>query len=201
MDRLVLFVVVLSAVSGCQTPLTGFDPFAIGRQTRVPPPPTGVIGRQSELGRRAPVPPSLDSRTNSSMRANTYASEDRYWDSQAETPAKRELANQSTRPPQSDAVLTQSNSLNWSTASPLPSYSELSGKARPADAAYGPQLLPNTGPVSPIASAPVRVRGFQNSPGRQNLTLPPGLEEFPGDVRQASAISPRWEPRYDDLRR
>lgn len=55
MERLLVFVIACVAQVGCQSPNYGFDPFSVGRQTRVPPPPTGVVG--TDNGYRAPLPP------------------------------------------------------------------------------------------------------------------------------------------------
>lgn len=49
MDRLILFAVVCIAQLGCQTPGARFDPLAFGRQTRISPPPTGVVGAGSNF--------------------------------------------------------------------------------------------------------------------------------------------------------
>jgi len=58
MDRLILFAVVCIAQLGCQTPGARFDPLAIGRQTRISPPPTGVVGAGSNFyDTPTPLPP------------------------------------------------------------------------------------------------------------------------------------------------
>lgn len=221
MDRLVLFIIACTAQVGCQSPVAGFDPFAVGRQTRVPPPPTGVIGRASEFNRtRAPAPPINAGAANQAWPATQYEDVGRYWESASNevgTRIDQRVAQQPAARPQRRVTpqsptpggLAQNDRLTWRDPNtngipgPLPSYSELSSGEPTVGTVFAPRLLPRTGPVSPIVSSPPRVRGFSNSYGRQDIHIPAELAEFQhsNGVRQASTVSSNWQPRYDDVRR
>lgn len=246
MDRLVLLFACVAQI-GCQSP-TGFSPFG-ARQTRVPPPPTGVIGGDDYYSSPAPtdgsyIPPSRvpgeqitsvgpwrywesanrnrqepNSRSNSQSVASrapqnlrTAASPNRNDDSRA-------IAS-NTQASQPLKTLKKSDRLAWQepkfgTAYNNSSYSEFaqqqlpvglpasptSGSYAPIGSGYAPRLLPQTGPVAPLASQPVRIRSFPNSYSSQPLGIPVELAQFQNNgVRQASATSD-WQRRYDDVRR
>ena len=244
MDRLVLLVFTLVAQVGCQSPSTGYGLFA-PQQTRVPPPPTGVIGD----GGNYYSAPSLNTGASSAPvhplthvpgEQITNVGRWRYWEAANANSQQRDRSgadprtdsrrsdqlgagppefaqqpNESTRlatsrPKQSLATRRQPTSglqkndrLAWqSPAVPAPSYTEFVTNNVPVGSSYAPpQYLPATGPVTPIA-APVRVRGFPNSYGRQSIGIPAELAQFRNNgVRQASASSSSWQPRYEDARR
>ena len=222
MERLVLLVVLVFAMQvGCQAPVTGFDPLAMGRQTRVPPPPTGVVGR-SAGGYSTPAPQAPGNAGASHWPATNLAAPAEYWEpatqgrdplgaaqSPAQTPpaSARSLATSSPAPRQ----LELNDRLSWRQQNPparprpVPTYAEFSrqqptGSSFPPS--YPPRLMPTTGLVTPLASAPPRLRGFTSSQGRQEIRIPAELAEFQNNgIRQASAPGAGWQPRYDDVRR
>lgn len=217
MDRLVLLVIACTAQVGCQAPTTGFDPFAFGRQTRVPAPPTNAIGNSGTPYLRPDPLPPVDS--GAATRPRTNYGSGRYWeaapvsDSRSATDTNRLTPS---TPPRASGLaknveLTRNDRLTWldpdtkGIPGPLPVYGEEWVVSNPSNA---PRLLPpHSGPVESLASrgytrqpeaTPVRIRNFRNA-GTQQVRIPAELAEFQSNdgVRQAA----RWQPRYDDIRR
>ena len=236
MERLLVFVIACVAQVGCQSPNYGFDPFSVGRQTRVPPPPTGVVG--TENGFRTPSPPRPPANAGASTwppqsrpgEFDVHYGPERYWEAastesatplsrQTETVADRRASEldypgstNTARRATSPRDLVKNDRLGWHDPAPaiyagpsVPTYSEFASR-NPVVGTYRngstpPRLLQSTPTATPIASAP-RIRGFSGSYGQQPVRIPPQLADFRNDgIRQATATSSSWEPRYDDVRR
>lgn len=246
MDRLVLLVACVAQI-GCQSP-TGYSLFGT-RQTRVPPPPTGVIGGDDYYSSPAPTDGSYVPPQRVPGEQITGVGPWRYWESANKENRARPASNleppQSSTSRQTESVAARSSNqavgsgvlvsrrtsdsplsrvkkndrLPWKepTLGPVysgSSYSEFAQQqlpvgiptavetSTPMGSDYPPRLLPQTGPVLPLAAKPVRIRSFPNSYSRQPVGIPVELAEYQDTtVRQASASSPDWQRRYDDVRR
>lgn len=224
MDRLILFVVACIAQVGCQAPVGGLFPFANSSATRVPPPPTGVIGRPGYY----PEPPSSlppFGAGTSTFPPVEYTSPGGNWQPTSGPDDNRRrvdaaFAANSAVPTPDHTPVKKSDALTWldpdtkGIPGPLPHYDQSSSvvaypsprhnfENRPP-ARYQPRLLPRTGPVESLppgsvaAAPPVRaaprIRGFVNS-GVQPLRVPAELAKFRNpDVLQASADQ-EWNSR------
>ena len=87
MDRLVLLIIVCITQVGCQSSTTGRTPF-FGGPTRVPPPPTGVVGEMSDYQLPKPAPPpnagafvTPGNYAPSTYSPDAYYGPGRYWES------------------------------------------------------------------------------------------------------------------------
>ena len=210
MERLLLCVVGCSLLIGCQAPIPGFDALALGRQTRVPPPPTGAVGRERESSFRGAAPQLNDQ--SQTFSEEHYGTASDYWNS---TAYDREPAAHAMSPPRSDmriddrvSDLTPMERSYWldpttsGVREPIPTYSEFAASESSVGGRV-PGLLPG-GPAAPRSSSGQRVRprAFPSSVGRQEIGIPAELAEFrSGGIRQASAASSNWEQRYEDVRR
>ncbi len=229
MDRLVLLVVACLAQVGCQTQTYDFTPFSIGRQTRVPPPPTGAVGNSQNIRFPTPAPPPAN--------AGAYLAPDasygpgRYWETAADPAIDAARQNRlqrdavdarslaSTQPPAASnpPALRPNDRLSWrdpgnnnTLAAPVPSYREFAAEpvvgtgasyATYTSPSYAsPRAMPTPQNVSPIVSAPPRIRSFPSSHGNRRLVVPQELADIQNyGVRQASA-STNWQSP-DELRR
>lgn len=229
MDRLVLLVVACLAQVGCQTQTYDFTPFSIGRQTRVPPPPTGAVGNSQNIRFPTPAPPPAN--------AGAYLAPDasygtgRYWETAADPAIDAARQNRlqrdavdarslaSTQPPAASnpPALRPNDRLSWrdpgnnnTLGAPVPSYREFAAEpivgtgasyATYTSPSYAsPRAMPAPQNVSPIVSAPPRIRSFPSSHGNRRLVVPQELADIQNyGVRQASA-STNWQSP-DELRR
>ena len=203
MDRLVLLAVFCGSLVGCQSSTTGFDPFAVGRPTRVPPPPTGVVNRQGQ-GVPGNAGASYQDRTPQTWPASDYGYQEaeRYWDEDGHDSMASLARSDSTTSGQRQGSLQRNERLEWRDPGfreTLPTYSEFRNQSPIGSGSIASRSAPR--PLSrPAFATPIgspRVRGFTNTDGQQSLGIPPELAAFRNDgIRQASAFS-----RYDDVRR
>lgn len=110
MDRLLVFVIACVAQVGCQSPNSGFDPFSVGRQTRVPPPPTGVVGTENGFRSPLPRPPANAGASNWPSQSrpgefDVHYGPERYWEAastEQKTPSSRQTETVADRRALSD---------------------------------------------------------------------------------------------------
>jgi hypothetical protein len=184
-------------------------------QTRVPPPPTGVVGRGDFS--QSPLPPANAGAAISPLR--DYASPGNYWQRNGSGPGSMNGEASPSTSNVSDTRVREGDRLNWldpaskETPGRAFEYGDPSVVAFPTAAGYSnpqsefqPRFLPRTGSVTPLAagprsnpavvSSPPRVRGFSHA-GVQELRVPAELAEFQGNaVRQASGSTQEWQSRY-----
>ena len=203
MDRLVLTISFVLLV-GCQS--ADYAPLTLGGPTRVPPPPTGVVGQQpSDFNFPRPsAPPNMGG----------YLSprdSGQYWDTEQRGQTVVPAAHETT-----DAIdsLQRSDELSWGRAEDRlrgSSYRDIAAApvvGTGANLPYGDtgtRQLAATGPTEPLVTAPPRVRGFSNTGGRQNISVPSELARSNEPLAQPSSDGTGvWQanqPRYDDMRR
>lgn len=180
---------------GCHAPGITFDPFAIGRQTRVPPPPTHVVGNAHRRPYDTASRPSLNAGAKNGPGPNDQTD---FEASAGVLPA----ANYAPTTPQrgvslvGDLKLTENDGLAWrAPGTGLPG-DRLAPLAPPQ--AEMPRLLPRTGPVAPLerrdrnallALPPPRVHGWG------------GAMQSPAELGAPERTASRWQPRFDDGRR
>lgn len=207
MERLLLSAITCSLLVGCHAPIPGLESLSMGHQTRVPPPPTGVIGRTQRSSFSGDAPAPLD---QSSMHRDSYGPASEYWNA---TRNDHALANNQSslvaEQGPTTAALTPIERTQWRDSwnreapGPMPTYAEFVAQGPDAASQRGqPLTYPERSGYTGLAAPRVRPRSFAASPSRQEVSIPAELAELQsGSVRQASAASSSWEQRYEDMRR
>lgn len=206
MDRLVLLVFAFVAQVGCQAPGAGFSPFG-AQQTRVPPPPTGVIGDGGNYYSPSPNSGAYIPPQQHPGEQITNVGPWRYWES-ADTASRNNSLSRSTQMSPSSASDRQARTRGTSRSTPSPaapytaSPSGLTKNDRLAwqhpfanSAPTYSEFIEHDAPVA-VARSPVG-SGYaprylpQTGPTRPLVSAPVRVRGFTGTpARQSVAITP-----------